>query len=67
MSLTRLRQSQGNMSGSLILGPQLQGDGPFSGTVDAAKHLQFTMTDAAGKATLFFEGAISGYSERRLL
>ncbi len=58
MSLTRLRQSQGNISGYLILGPKLQGGGPFSGTVDTAKNLQFTMRDAAGNATLFFEGAM---------
>ncbi len=58
MSLTRLRQSQGNISGYLILGPRLQGSGPFSGTVDTAKDLQFTMTDTAGNATLFFEGAM---------
>ena len=58
MSLTRLRQSQGNISGYLVLGPKLQGSGPFSRIVDTTKNLQFTMTDAAGNAMLFFEGAM---------
>src|SRR5207249_783031 len=58
LSLTEVRQSQGKMSGYLVLGSGLQGSGPFSGTVDIAKHLQFTVTDAAGHTTLFFQGAM---------
>jgi len=56
MSLTLIRQSGGNIRGYLTIGPKLQGSGPFSGTIDTADHLQFTVTDTAGNATLFFEG-----------
>ena len=58
MSLTGIRQSQGNISGYLALGPNMQGSGSFSGTIDTAKHVQFIVTDTAGNATLFFEGSI---------
>ncbi len=58
ISLTGLQQSQGNISGYLILGPKLQGSGPFNGTVDTAKHVQFTVTDAARNAKLFSQGAM---------
>jgi serine/threonine protein kinase len=58
MSLTGIRQSQGNISGYLTLGPKLQGSGPFSGTIDTAKELKFTVTDTAGSTTLFFEGVM---------
>jgi hypothetical protein len=37
MSLTGIRQSQGNIGGYLVLGPKMPGSGPFSGTVDTAK------------------------------
>jgi len=56
ISLTGIRQSQGNISGYLVLGPKMQGSGPFSGTIDTNKHIQFIVTDAAGHATLFFDG-----------
>jgi serine/threonine protein kinase len=56
ISLTGLRQSQGNISGYLVLGPKMQGSGPFGGTIDTNKHIQFIVTDAVGHATLFFEG-----------
>lgn len=46
------------MSGYLILGSRLQGSGPFSGTIDTAKHFHFTVTDAVGHATFFFEGTM---------
>ncbi len=56
MSLTGIRQSQGNISGYLALGPNMQGSGSFRGTINTAKHVQFIVTDPAGNATLFFEG-----------
>ena len=58
ISLTGIRQSQGNISGYLTLGPKLQGSGPFSGTINTVKELKFTATDSAGNATLFFEGVM---------
>jgi len=58
LSLTEARQSQRKINGYLIVGPELQGSGHFSGSVDAAGHVQFTVTDAAGNAILFFEGAM---------
>jgi hypothetical protein len=58
MSLTGIQQNQGSFSGYLGLGPKMKGSGLFRGTIDITKHLQFTVTDAAGNATLFFEGAM---------
>ncbi len=58
MVLTGIRQSQGNISGYLTLGPKLQGSGSFSGTIDTAKELKFTVTNTAESVTLFFEGKI---------
>ena len=58
MSLSGIRQSQGNISGYLTLGPKLQGSGPFSGTIDTTKELKFIVTDTAGSVTLFFEGVM---------
>ncbi len=56
MSLTVSQQNQDSFSGYLRLGPLVKGSGLFGGTVDTTKILQFTVTDAAGNATLFFEG-----------
>gem|GEM_PF-495931 len=58
LTFTDVRQNQGHISGYLTVGPGLLGYGPFRGTFDAAKHLQFTVTDADGNPTLFFEGAM---------
>ncbi len=58
LSLTGVQQSQGKITGYLILGYGLQGGGPFSGTIDAAKHLQLTVTDSKGHAKFLFEGTM---------
>ena len=58
LSLTGVRQSQRKINGYLIVGPELQGSGPFSGAIDAAGHVQFTVTTAAGNSILLFEGAV---------
>ena len=53
-----MRQSQGNISGYLTLGPSLQDGGHFSGTIDTTKELKFAVTVTPGNATLFFEGVM---------
>lgn len=59
LTLTKVRESQGKISGYLTVGPGLLGYGPFSGTIDSTtKHLQFTVTDSDGNPTLFFKGAM---------
>ncbi len=58
LSLTDVRQNQGHISGILTVGPGLLGYGSFSGTIDAAKHLKFTLTDSDGNPMLFFEGTM---------
>jgi len=56
ISLVGVQQSHGSISGYFILGSKLQGSGPFRGTFNTTKQLQFTVTDTAGHATLFLEG-----------
>ncbi len=58
LSLTKFSQQQGKLSGYLTVGPQFQGSGALSGTIDSAGHFQFTVLDTAGNATLFFSGAM---------
>lgn len=58
ISLSKIQQNQAHISGYLTIGSKLQGSGPFSGTIDAAKRLQFIVTDSAGRPVLFFEGAM---------
>ena len=62
MLLTGMRQSQGNISGYLTLGPTLQGGGHFSGTIDTTKELKFVVTDTVGNTTMFFEGIMQSES-----
>jgi len=56
MALTRIQQNQENISGYLTVGSELQGNGSFKGTVDTSQHIQFTVIDSTGRATLSFEG-----------
>ena len=56
LTFTDVRQNRGHISGYLTVGPGLLGYGSFSGTINAAKQLQFTVTDTDGNPTLFFEG-----------
>ena len=58
ISLSKIQQNQAHISGYLTIGSKLQGSGPFSGTIDTAKRLQFIVTDSAGRPVLFFEGAM---------
>lgn len=58
MSLTVMQQNQNDIGGYLTLGPKLQGSGPFKGTIDGTKRIQFIVMDTAGNPRLFFEGAM---------
>jgi hypothetical protein len=58
MLLTNVQLAQGKVSGSLSLGEGLHGSGPFHGTFNAAKHVQFTVTDVTAHTTLSFEGTL---------
>ena len=55
LSLTGVQQSQGKITGYLVLGPGLQGSGPFSGTINE-NHLRLIVKDSAGHPSFLFEG-----------
>jgi eukaryotic-like serine/threonine-protein kinase len=55
MSLARIQQSQGNISGYFT---GLQVSGPLTGIVDASKHIQFTVMNSAGHPVLSFDGVM---------
>lgn len=56
LSLTGVRQSQGKITGYLVLGPGLRGSGSFSGTIDTTNHLQLTVTDLRVMQRSFLQG-----------
>ena len=58
MSLTHIKQVSGEISGYLALGPGLLGDGSFTGTVDTARHIQFTVPGVFGNGPLHFSGIV---------
>jgi serine/threonine protein kinase len=58
MTIAQIRQSNGNISGFLSLGPGLLGSGNFSGTVTEDKKLQFLVPSYSGLLPLFFQGQI---------
>src|SRR5262249_5752717 len=45
-------------SGYLALGPGLLGDGLFTGTVDTARRIQFTVPGVSGNGSLHFSGIV---------
>jgi eukaryotic-like serine/threonine-protein kinase len=55
MTLTGLQQNQKNISGYFT---GLHINGPFRGTIDTPRHIQFSVTDSAGHRTLSFDGAM---------
>lgn len=64
ISLSRIQQKQGNISGYLSQMPEntpfngIPQNGPFTGTLNAAQQIQFTVTNEAGQATFSFVGLI---------
>jgi hypothetical protein len=55
ISLTGIQQSQENISGYFN---SLRISGSFKGSIDASSHIQFTVTDPTGHATLSFDGMV---------
>lgn len=58
ITLSKIQQNAGRVTGYLNIDSQLLASGAFSGTIDSAKRLQFIVTDAAGNPLFFFEGVI---------
>jgi serine/threonine protein kinase len=53
-----MQQNQGNISGQFTVSLPLTGNGPFTGHVDTARHIQFTVQGFEGHAPLFFRGLV---------
>jgi eukaryotic-like serine/threonine-protein kinase len=64
ISLTSIQQQQDSISGYLSETPennhfsQIPKSGPFQGTVNTSKEIQFTLMDDTGQATFSFNGSI---------
>ncbi len=58
MSLTTVKQNGANISGYFTVGSNMQGSGSFTGTVDTANHIQFTVPGVYGHAPLLFSGTV---------
>ncbi len=60
MALTNVQQRENDpvITGFFQVGPGLQGNGNFSGTVTKEKHVQFLVPSYAGLLPLFFTGTI---------
>lgn len=58
MSLTNIKQDGGKISGQLVLGPGLLGDGSFTGTVDTTRRIQFTVPGVFSNGALHFSGIV---------
>lgn len=59
MTLTQLRQSGTNISGYFYLGGNLQGSGPFTGTINAQRAIVFNVPAAFGHLPLHFTGTVN--------
>ncbi len=57
MSLS-IQQNQGRINGNFTVGDELQGNGPFEGTIDTANHIQFTVHSDEVSAPISFSGSV---------
>jgi|GEM_PF-5525531 len=53
-----IQQSEGTIGGLFTVGSRLVGSGPFTGAINPAKNLQFTVEGYHGNAPLFFSGSV---------
>jgi hypothetical protein len=64
ISLTGIQQQQGAICGNFIEMPennlfsQIPKNGPFKGTITAAKQIQFILSSDTGQATFSFDGLL---------
>jgi len=58
MSLINVKQDGGKISGQLVLGPGLLGDGSFTGTVNTARRIRFTVPGVFSNGPLHFSGVV---------
>lgn len=58
MTLSQIKQVNTTISGSFTVGGNLQGSGPFTGTVDASKTVQFQVPGVNGNPPLQFFGKV---------
>ena len=59
ISLSPFRQQQGNISGYLMLGPGLIGNGTFNGTVSRSGGVEFLVPESGSFLDLFFQGQVA--------
>ncbi len=57
-----MQQNQGKINGQFTVGPALTGSGPFTGNIDTAKQLSFTVASSHGNAPLLFVGTVQSNS-----
>lgn len=60
MSLNQIQQNGANISGTFTVGPGLQGNGPFSGSVTTDHKIQFVVPSSLGHLPLLFQGTMNG-------
>ncbi len=58
MALSQVQQQGASIRGNFLVGPGLQGNGPFNGTVSASRAVQFTVTGTFGHLPLLFQGTV---------
>lgn len=58
ITLSNIQQQNGTIYGTLSLGPGLEGDGSFTGSVSSGGTIQFTVPGLYGHLPLLFQGTI---------
>ena len=58
-ALASIVQNQGNIDGSVIIGPGLYGTGPFTGTIGTDGNVNFTDNPTDGASTILFTGLLN--------
>ena len=58
MRLNDIQQQNGTIHGTLFLGPGLEGDGSFTGSVSSDRTIQFIVPGLYGHLPLFFQGTL---------